>query len=552
MKEKPPMPVLIQKTRKTLIVSSLLICFSSQAAKFNPDTLSLESFKADELGSFNSLDSLIDPTDNTANTKFAIDFLMQKRFDRAHYQINQLIISQPTNSSYYNLRALAYYGEKKFALAKESYATALKLNEKNSQALLGLAMLSLNEKNYDQTRQYAEQALRYNAFIPQAYALLAEVSFQKSGYEAAEKELLESYSKVKGNFSTELKILQSIRNLYLTHKHPEKILPLAQSLDKTYPNQAESLAFLAEAHLVNNQSEQAEQVLRQLIQQNPTDVKQHINLARLISRRPGTEPEVIKLMDQAVKNSNNAPQVLALKTAYLISKQKFPEALKIAQSLDKNSDQPLGQMLMGDLFFAQNELATALEHYQKAYQSNSDIKILDAILKIYARQKQSDNIISLLKAELKKQPENSAIQLRLADYYLSIEQYAPAVKYYEPLLSQYPENAILLNNLAWAYIHLNNPKAIKLGEKAVSLQPNAATIQDTYGYALLKNKKIKQAIDVLEQAQQLNPKLDSIKLNLAEAYILDGNKARAKSILDDLINQNGSSKNQALELKKQL
>ena len=88
----------------------------------------------------------------------------------------------------------------------------------------------------------------------------------------------------------------------------------------------------------------------------------------------------------------------------------------------------------------------------------------------------------------------------------------------EHLLSLQPDNATYLNAYAYALAEQNRrlDDAWTLVERANSLSPNQPAILDTMGYVALRQKKLPQAVNILQRAYQLDPSVN-IGLRLADA-----------------------------------
>jgi Tfp pilus assembly protein PilF len=77
-----------------------------------------------------------------------------------------------------------------------------------------------------------------------------------------------------------------------------------------------------------------------------------------------------------------------------------------------------------------------------------------------------------------------------------------------------------LNYLAYTYAELGIelPEAEKLARKALKLKPKDAYIKDTLGWILYKEGKLKEAVQTLENAHQMNPEESIIAEHLGDAY----------------------------------
>ena len=103
------------------------------------------------------------------------------------------------------------------------------------------------------------------------------------------------------------------------------------------------------------------------------------------------------------------------------------------------------------------------------------------------------------------------------------------------MLASLPDNITALNNLAWIYGLENNPRALTLAEKAYTLQPELPSVQDTYGWILLKNNKLSEALSMLKLAAGNLPGVPEVQYHYAKALYLSGDKTAARKILKPLI-----------------
>ena len=69
-------------------------------------------------------------------------------------------------------------------------------------------------------------------------------------------------------------------------------------------------------------------------------------------------------------------------------------------------------------------------------------------------------------------------------------------------------------------------------EKAAQAAPDSPAVLDTLGTLLLaEGKDDRRAVEVLQKANELGPKFTEIKIHLAEAYLKQGETAKAEDLL---------------------
>ncbi|MGC4031310.1 MAG: hypothetical protein QM754_06130 [Tepidisphaeraceae bacterium] len=109
------------------------------------------------------------------------------------------------------------------------------------------------------------------------------------------------------------------------------------------------------------------------------------------------------------------------------------------------------------------------------------------------------------------------------------------------------DDAITLNNLACAILLPDSggtpADALKVAEQAyqrANVSPDSATlwpiVADTYGWALVKNNRASEGIDILRRASE-NATFPDVFLHLAEASLAGGDLSAAEVALTDAKNQ---------------
>ena len=110
--------------------------------------------------------------------------------------------------------------------------------------------------------------------------------------------------------------------------------------------------------------------------------------------------------------------------------------------------------------------------------------------------------------EIEKEPHNANLYSMLGDIYYSKKNYENAKNAYETSLYLVPDNAQVLNNLAWLYAtcddkRFRNPsRALTLAQKAVSLN-KAPYILDTLAESYYVNGMADKAVAMAQRALEL-------------------------------------------------
>ena len=209
-----------------------------------------------------------------------------------------------------------------------------------------------------------------------------------------------------------------------------------------------------------------------------------------------------------------------------IRQGKPEDAMAVLEAESKKSPNRLDiPLLMGTTARNQGKYNDALNSFNKVLNGlDKKAKVrADLYLQIadtYRLAGDRDAAIGNLQKAREILPENETV---LADLGLTMDQAgrkAEARQAYEACLRVNPNNAVILNNLAWLMAESNADLDVALNfvQKAKGLQPNSADISDTYGWILLKKGLAEQAIPVFKDLVSRVPADSSYHFHLAKAY----------------------------------
>ena len=136
---------------------------------------------------------------------------------------------------------------------------------------------------------------------------------------------------------------------------------------------------------------------------------------------------------------------------------------------------------------------------------------------------------------LARQPQDWLVREVLADYFLGLRSWRPAAAQLEAALQQAPQSVLALNNLAWAYDQLGDPRAESLAERAHQMAPQSAQVADTLGWILAQRRAAARAVPLLAQAVKGNPDDSEVEYHYAYALLAAGKRDEAQQILTRIL-----------------
>jgi len=240
-----------------------------------------------------------------------------------------------------------------------------------------------------------------------------------------------------------------------------------------------------------------------------------------------------------------------IKQQYQLQNKQYQASLLTARQIyDKFPERGIAEQLEANTYFLSGKIELALEYYHKAYDKQADAQLAIKIANTMIRLGSIDDGIHFLEKQLADQTiEHYPVLFHLAALHQMKNEYQQAIGYYQQLLKQTPEDADVLNDLAWTYMKLNDPRAIKIAEAAYKKQPDSANIADTYGTILVWNNQMDKGLKLLNQSAKLAPNDKNTQFHLAKAYYLQGSIDESLVILKKIAQEEVSFVERTATLK---
>jgi putative PEP-CTERM system TPR-repeat lipoprotein len=215
------------------------------------------------------------------------------------------------------------------------------------------------------------------------------------------------------------------------------------------------------------------------------------------------------------------------------------EALNITHEMQKqNPKSPMGFAAEGDVLMAQQKPALAAAAYDKALTlAKTGPIMLKSLMAMNAAGK-SKEAQARAQQWIKEDPKDQAITNFAAESSLANNDFKTAIGLFEKLLKNNPDNAVILNNLAWAYQQEKDPRALETAEKAFKLAGDNPGIMDTLGWMLVEQGNTERGLPLLQKAGSLAPDAPEVHYHLAVGLSKSGDKQGARKELEKLQAQN--------------
>ena len=394
------------------------------------------------------------------------------------------------------LLAGALAQEGRSADAEKELRRVIDLEPNNVQALTGLAQVSLSRNAPGESEKLLLQAAQASPAVGPRL-LLAQLYIAQTRLPAAAEQL-----RLAGEAAPDDPEVAAVKGLLaLSEGRATEAIELLTKAQAKLPQRLGVVLALAAAHVRAGQIEKARGVLQAVLQQAPQSLPVRMALGT-VDLRSGNSDEATKIAK-------------ALQT-------EFPQ-------------QRHGYVLEAQVDVARRRYDEAVAVLRVAYRQEPTWQVLKDLVFTTELAGRANDAVELLEGWVAKRPNDVEAQLTLASALQAAQQPDRALTHYQAVLKTDEQNVVALNNAAWLYQGMADPRALGLAERALSRAPDNAAVLDTLGTILLKQNREADAIGHLEKAAQLAPKTLETRYHLAQAQAALGRKAEARATLQTVL-----------------
>lgn len=441
------------------------------------------------------------------------------------------IKKQPQNPMGPVLAGMAQLAKADRAAARQSFEAALKIKPDHVPALRGLAELDVVEK------RPAEAQRRYDALLDkkpddeQLLVALGELQEHTGRLDDAGKTLRKAVAASPRSPAPAVALVQ----YHLRRKDAKAAMEVAQEAVSNNPDQLRLVELLSMTQEAAGAGRDALRTLTALVLKEPHAVGPLIRLAQIQARQrdfDGAASTLVRAQEKAPDNDGVTRELIG---AYLQG-GKIEPALKVARDLQaRRPKDAIGHALEGDVRVFTKKWPEAERAYRAALKVDPRAGLVAAkvyrVLNVTGRKKDAADFAADWTA---RHPADMSMRLIVAEAALGARDYPLAAQQYEAALAVDPNNAMALNNLAWALGELKDPKAIGFAERAVALAPNSPSVLDTLGMLHLRAGDAKKAMESLERMRQLAPDRLDLRLHYAMGLLQSGRTQEGQAELREL------------------
>lgn len=514
--------------------------YYARASNLSPDNLKLRTRhgmsqlalgKTEQAMAELALIATEDKVGGQADYLLVRSYLTRKEYGKALDAYAALQKKQPKNPQVYHLKAEILLAQNNRQAAIQALEEAYILRPSYLPTVIRLVALDLQSKQPDVAQKRFERLLEIDSKNVDAMTAFAVFLLEQPGKRQQAMDLLERAHKLQPGALSPVAVL--VEQLLLGGDK-NKALTYAQQTVAARPDSVDALYLLARTQLANRQNNQALASYRKLVSLAPDLPMTHFRLAGVQASLNDNDGAQASLKT-ALKLQPDFTDALVLLVGLQANGGNVPAALETAKAAQQQPASAYqGYLLEGDLLTQKKQLSDALASYRRALELNDNAV---PVMKIYAVQRLTGNqqaADTLVVQWLKSHPADIKLRTYLARINLQQGKLTQAAEYYQAILKVMPNHADALNDLAWIYQQLKDPRALDMAEAALKAAPASPVVMDTLAVILLQQGDKRRSLELLQKAVAARPSDVEISAHLALAFHANGRRSEATAIVSRL------------------
>jgi putative PEP-CTERM system TPR-repeat lipoprotein len=433
--------------------------------------------------------------------------------------------NQEISPTDYYLRALIELLSGNRREARSNLSKAEKTDSAYTPALVALGRMDLEDGRLSEGNERLNLVLATDPHNTHAMLLLAQIS-ERSGQQTEALKWLERAARSSRNTVLPRVILA---RYYLRTRQATKAAAYLDSQALQESDNPAILSLIAEMDQQLGHDKEAEIVIEKIIRLNPQNQDAYLQLADL-QRKRGDYRSAQATLNKITPLSHKG-KLLQFKVA--LEDKRFDQAESVAKEMiNEPKMKYTGVVLLAGVSQAKGRIQTAISLLKKHLSPEAPFILYRKLADLYAMSGNINSATALLANRVETSPDgDNQAKLALAMIYQSNGNESEAVKLYNELLSDEPENIIALNNAALLMFDTKPEKALGFARRAFDrVGDSSLAVTDTYAWLTHQNGDTKTALGLIKRI--LNRTADpSILYHYAAMLAESGKKSEAREIL---------------------
>ncbi|MEX2615434.1 MAG: XrtA/PEP-CTERM system TPR-repeat protein PrsT [Alphaproteobacteria bacterium] len=463
--------------------------------------------------------------------------LRRSEFDKALKVANELRTADPDSPNPWIGIGLAHKGKQEWTEAIGALEEALKIAPTHIGAAYTIADIHLITQDFTATRAVYDRILEQrpgHLLTLMRYIALAQYQGKPEEAESLLRTAMDANPR-----AVEPRVLAA--QSLVERGEPIRAIALLNDVSRENPDHPEMLLILGRAAIDAQKPGEAVRTLERLTQIQPANPRAHYFLAQAYGQL-NNGPRMLAALDRALELD---PQFGLAATARI-------HALTISNRTEEAKQQllTLKERDPDNIALAKLEawMARREEDPKRASTilAGIDSRAMDesaAIQLASARWESGEQDLAVreLEAWVEGHPMDDRARLELANYFTIQGERAKAREHYESLVDRFPNNWIMLNNLASLLVADNPERALVYAERAVELAPSTPPVLLTLANILFsEGRDNDRVVLIMRSLAKRLPDNEEVHVLLSRAYAKSGDTGKAVELLTKFIGENSN------------
>lgn len=463
--------------------------------------------------------------------------LRDRDYEKALSQAENLSVQFPDNPLAENLKGAALIGLNRLDDAHAAFETALKKDPDYMPAAIYLARLEARTGKLDSAVERYNALLAKDADNVNALVDLSNIKLSQ-GDSATAIDYLERAMTARPDVTGPgLRLV----NLYISMNEPGKALSEANVLLQNHRDDPQVLEMVGRAQLAAGETANSVQTFRRLTNLMPQSGPAQFLLG--VGLQQAGDKDAAK---EAFRKAIELTPAFAPSYQNLVSLEvesgNLEGALALAEDLKTSMpDSPAGDVFAGDIYLRSNNPEKAVEAFNAAWSKTPQFPVAVRLYRAHSALGDPDAGLALMQQWVDGHKDDQNARSILASSYLDSGRYDQSMKMYQAMVGPESKDVVALNNLAWLYQQVGDPRDVETAKAAYELKPDVADIADTYGWILLTRGKPEEALPVLQKAASMAPADADIRYHFAKALAENGKNDAALREAQSILALNGKN-----------
>ena len=457
--------------------------------------------------------------------------LGRREFDAALKAVDSLATKLPTQALPDHLRGRIAMSQGNLDIARRQFELALEKERGFYAAVADLVALDVKEGKLGAARARLEDVRQREPGNAQARIALAALVSRSGGSKADAVKLIDEA--IKARPSDPLPHAALIE-LHLRTGDQKMALEAAKNAVATVPENVDLLDRLGQVNLARSDTGMAMAAYTKMRDLQPKSPLPHMRMAEahLAAKDYDAAGDSVR---RALKLAPKSVEAQSIAIIVAIRKKQPAQALAIAQAVQaQRPNDPVGYKLEGELGLTLRTYDAAAAAFRKALSKSESSFIAKQLHLALIGTRNAVEANRWADSWLAKHPEDIDFIVHLGNVALGQGDLVQTEARFREVLKRRPDDALAMNNIAYAMVKTRKPGALPLAEQAAALAPQNAAVLDTLATVYIEENQLVKALETQIKAVELAPGAGELRLNLAKMLLQANHRDRALAELDKL------------------